>query len=85
MKPYFHGTTSRTGAPFWFGSTSPYMPNASSVSGCMASSMRRPSTYGQSSTREPTKGMVLGSASEMNSTNFALPVGSTFSISLASE
>ena len=23
LKPYFHGTTSRSGAPFWFGSTSP--------------------------------------------------------------
>ena len=32
----------------------------SSVSGCMASSMRRPSTYGHSSTREPTYGIVLG-------------------------
>ena len=23
LKPYFHGTTSRIGAPFWFGSVSP--------------------------------------------------------------
>jgi hypothetical protein len=23
LKPYFHGTTSRSGAPFWFGSTLP--------------------------------------------------------------
>jgi hypothetical protein len=23
LKPYFHGTTSRSGAPFWFGSTFP--------------------------------------------------------------
>ena len=23
LKPYFHGTTSRIGAPFWFGSASP--------------------------------------------------------------
>jgi hypothetical protein len=43
LKPYFQGTTSRTGAPFCLGSTSPYMPKASSVSGCMASSSRRPS------------------------------------------
>jgi hypothetical protein len=43
LKPYFQGTTSRTGAPFWLGSTSPYMPKVSSVSGCIASSMRRPS------------------------------------------
>ena len=51
----------------------------------MASSMRRPSTYGQSSTREPTNGMVLGSARVTNSTNLALPSGSTFLISSDSE
>ena len=33
LKPYFQGTTSRTGAPFCGGSTSPYRPKASSVSG----------------------------------------------------
>jgi hypothetical protein len=44
LKPYFQGTTMRTGAPFWFGSTWPYMPTVSRVSGCMASSMRKPST-----------------------------------------
>ncbi len=31
--------------------------------------------------REPTKGMVLGSARVMNSTYLALPSGSTFLIS----
>ncbi len=81
LKPYFHGTTSRTGAPFWFGSTSPYTPKVSSVSGCIASSMRRPSTYGQSSTLERTPGICALSASVTNSTNFALPVGSTCLIS----
>ena len=85
LKPYFQGTTARTGAPFWFGKTSPYMPNASKVSGCIASSRRRPSTYGHSSTREPTNGIVFGSASVTNSTNLALPVGSTRLISSASE
>ena len=49
------------------------MPIASSVSGCIASSMRRPSTYGQSSTRERTPGICFGSASVMNATYFALP------------
>ena len=43
LKPYFHGTTSRSGAPFCCGSGLPYSPVASRVSGCMASSMRRPS------------------------------------------
>src|SRR5205814_9396637 len=85
LKPYFQGTTTRTGAPFWLGSTSPYRPKPSSASGCIASSMRRPSTYGQSSTREPTYGIVFGSASVTNSTYLALPVGSTRLISSASE
>ena len=49
LKPYFHGMTTRTGAPFWLGSTWPYMPTVSSVSGCIASSSRSPSVYGQSS------------------------------------
>ena len=35
------GTTMRTGAPFWLGSSSPYMPKVRSVSGCMASSMHQ--------------------------------------------
>ncbi len=26
LKPYFHGTTTRIGAPFWFGKDSPYIP-----------------------------------------------------------
>jgi hypothetical protein len=40
LKPYFHGTASRSGAPFCGGSALPYRPVATSVSGCMASSMR---------------------------------------------
>ena len=43
LKPYFHGMTTRTGAPSWLGNTSPYKPKVSSVSGCIASSIRRPS------------------------------------------
>ena len=43
LKPYFHGTTSRTGAPSWGGRSRPYRPVVRSVSGCIASSMRRPS------------------------------------------
>jgi hypothetical protein len=85
LKPYFHGATSRSGAPFWLGSTSPYMPKASRVSGCMASSRRRPSTYGPSSTLELNPGMVLGSASVTNSTYFALPSGCTWLINAESE
>ena len=41
--------------------------------------------YGHSSTREPTKGICCGSARVMNSTYFALPVGSTRRISSAIE
>ena len=81
LKPYFHGTTTRTGAPFCAGSTSPYIPNVSSVSGCMASSIRRPSVYGQSITGAPSPGICFRSASVTNSTNLALPVGSTRLIS----
>ena len=44
LKPYFQGTTSRKGAPFWFGSTRPYIPTARIVRGCIASSRRSPST-----------------------------------------
>ena len=68
LKPYFHGTTMRIGAPFWFGNTSPYMPTVSSVSGCMASSMRRPSTYGQSSTARRCPGRFSGSWMVWNAT-----------------
>ena len=50
LKPYFHGTISRRGAPFWFGRTCPYSPTVNSVSGCMASAMVRPSRYGQRNT-----------------------------------
>src|SRR2546422_7663156 len=49
LKPYFQGTTTRIGAPFWFGRTWPYMPTVRSVNGWSASSSRSPSVYGQSS------------------------------------
>src|SRR4051794_33580774 len=51
LNPYFHGTTSRNGAPFWFNSVSPYRPTASIASGCIASSSRNPSLYGHGSSR----------------------------------
>ena len=44
LKPYFHGTTTRIGAPFCAGNTWPYKPTDKIVNGCMASSMRKPST-----------------------------------------
>ena len=43
LNPYFHGITTRIGAPFWFGSTWPYIPTVSRVSGWSASSSRSPS------------------------------------------
>ncbi len=79
LKPYFHGTTMRTGAPF-----SPYRPKVSSASGCMASSMRRPSLYGQSSTPLLTPGICFLSASVMNWMYLAPGCGSTRRISSAS-
>ena len=48
LYPYFHGTVRRTGAPSCMGKVSPNMPTVSMVSGCMASSSRKPSTYGRS-------------------------------------
>ena len=47
LKPYFHGTTRRSGAPFWLGSTSPYSPTHKIASGCMASSMRKSFNVGK--------------------------------------
>src|SRR3546814_20909627 len=37
LKPYFHGTTSRSGRPFCCGSGLPYRPVASRVRRCLAS------------------------------------------------
>ena len=62
LKPYFHGTTSRIGAPFWFISVLPYRPTARIVSGCIASSIRSPSMYGHSSDRDPLSGHFRGAA-----------------------
>ena len=75
LKPYFHGTTSRSGAPFCCGRDLPYRPVARNVSGCMASSMRRPSRYGQSNTGERTPGICRGSARLVKVTYFAFEVG----------
>ena len=61
LKPYFHGTMSRSGAPSWLGSTRPYRPTTISASGCIASSMRSPSTYGQLSTGSRCPGICRGS------------------------
>ena len=84
LKPYFHGTTSRSGAPFWAGSSCPYRPTAKSVSGCIASSIRRPSMYGQGRTSPFWPGIRLGSSSVSNATYSTPPIGSTRSSSLAS-
>ncbi len=84
LNPYFQGTTSRIGAPFWFGSIFPYRPTARSVRGCIASSMRSPSTYGQSSTWRRWPGICSGSYSVRNSTNFAREVGSRSAMNRAS-
>ena len=75
LKPYFHGTTSRSGAPFWLGMTRPYMPTARIASGCIASSRRRPSRYGQSSTLRFWPGICCSSTSVSNATYFASEVG----------
>src|SRR5262245_17309879 len=46
LKPYFHGTASRSGAPFCFGSGLPYTPVARKANSFVASSIVSPSLYG---------------------------------------
>src|SRR5216684_8577141 len=78
LNPYFQGTTSRRGAPFCFGSGLPYSPIARIASGWVASSMRSPSTYGQSSTLLRCPDICFGSNKVVNATYLAREVGSTF-------
>ena len=75
LKPYFHGTTNRSGAPFCCGSGLPYRPVARIVSGCMASSMRSPSRYGQLIDRYAIPGICRGSAKVVKATYLAFEVG----------
>ena len=49
LKPYFQGTTRRIGAPFWFISVFAVEADREKESGFIASSIRSPSMYGQSS------------------------------------
>src|SRR5215831_5146226 len=77
LKPYFHGTTRRIGAPSCGGSVWPYNPVARIVSGCIASSSLSPSTYGQSSTLVFWLGILFGSKRVSKATYFALERGST--------
>src|SRR5215216_2900250 len=51
LKPYFHGTTIRTGAPCCFSSGWPYIPVARNASSLVASASVRPSVYGHGSDR----------------------------------
>jgi hypothetical protein len=44
LKPYFHGTARRSGAPFCFGAGLPYMPVTRKVSSFLASAIVSPST-----------------------------------------
>ena len=75
LKPNFHGTCSRIGAPSCFGITSPYNPTPRMVSGCIASSIRSPSTYGHGSMRVLCPGICAGLNAVTNSTYFACDVG----------
>ena len=85
LKPYFHGTTSRIGAPFWLGRSCPYSPVARRVSGCMASSMRSPSRYGQPILGlQRRSGIWSGSHSVSKATYLASPAGSARRITSAS-
>src|SRR2546423_13166847 len=79
LKPYFQGTTNRIGAPSCGGRVCPYKPVARIVSGCIASSSRNPSTYGQSRTPVFWLGMRFGAYNVWKATYFACDVGSTLS------
>src|SRR5678816_4492734 len=46
LKPYFHGTARRSGAPICFSAGLPYMPVTRKVSSLLASSTVSPSVYG---------------------------------------
>src|ERR1044072_6108032 len=46
LKPYFHGTARRSGAPICFNAGLPYMPVTRNVSSLLASSMVSPSVSG---------------------------------------
>src|SRR5579863_5076279 len=85
LNPYFQGITMRMGAPFWLGSLSPYMPKHSSARGCIASSMRNPSTYGSGMPAYLPKGICLESHRVSNATYLAFAVGSTCLMSALSE
>src|SRR5207253_25594 len=47
LKPYFHGTARRSGAPCCFGIGLPYAPIARNASSLVASVIVSPSVYGQ--------------------------------------
>ncbi len=85
LKPYFHGTASLSGAPFWLGNGLPYSPVTRMARGCKASSKRNPSTYGQGNTPERCPGICCTSYNVVNSTYRANDVGSAwFSRALSS-
>ena len=80
LNPYFHGATSRTGAPLCGGNALPYRPVAIVASGFRASSRRSPSTYGQlygPPSRCP--GISSGRFTVSKRTNFASLFGTTAS------
>ena len=59
LKPYFHGITTRTGAPFWLGSTWPYIPTVSRVSGCMRLVQPQPFDVGPVERAEAEQALLL--------------------------
>ena len=85
LKPYFHGSVMRTGAPSCGGSVSPYMPTETNARGCMASSSRSPSTYGNAMPAWLSDHITLGSYALSNATYLAFGVGSTFLSSALNE
>src|SRR5262249_18908061 len=75
LNPYFHGNTSRIGAPSCFGTGLPYMPVTRKASSLAASAIVTPSTYGQGYQTSFWPGAVLGSRNVSICTYFAEPSG----------
>src|SRR3954453_4021263 len=59
LKPYFHGTARRSGAPICFKAGLPYMPVTRNASSLLASAIVSPSVYGHGYTTLRKPGAVL--------------------------
>src|SRR3546814_17943850 len=78
LKPYFHGTTRRSGAPFCCVRGLPYRPVASRASAFIPPSTPRPSVSGPLLDHFLTASISFGTASEVDFTSLVFYIGSHF-------